>query len=177
MSFGRDCGVRLCGLRNFPLKSGLKGFETHAALPPAVSPPENSSSWRHSVCRSAQRRSTLGAERASFPRSSWYSAAERRTENDAKVLSTYRFSIDPAKTYLLAELVDLAEEHNPETRLAWERARAGGRLGNRPQRVVSHASGRCRVSDQQLWGPVRKQLLSPDGRDASGRIRSQLHCL
>lgn len=33
-------------------------------------------------------------------------------------------SIDPLKTYSLPELVDLAESHNPETRVAWERARA-----------------------------------------------------
>jgi outer membrane protein len=34
------------------------------------------------------------------------------------------FAVDPAKTYSLAELVDLAELHNPQTRFAWERARA-----------------------------------------------------
>jgi outer membrane protein TolC len=32
--------------------------------------------------------------------------------------------MDPAKTYSLPELIDLAETQNPETRLAWERARA-----------------------------------------------------
>ena len=32
--------------------------------------------------------------------------------------------IEPAKPYSLAELIDLAEAHNPETRLAWEQARA-----------------------------------------------------
>lgn len=32
--------------------------------------------------------------------------------------------MDQAKTYSLAELVDLAESHNPQTRLAWERARS-----------------------------------------------------
>ncbi len=32
--------------------------------------------------------------------------------------------MDPAKTYSLAELIDLAETQNPETRIAWERARA-----------------------------------------------------
>ena len=32
--------------------------------------------------------------------------------------------MDPARTYSLAELVDLAESHNPDTRVAWERARA-----------------------------------------------------
>jgi len=34
------------------------------------------------------------------------------------------FIIDPAKTYSLAELIDLAQRHNPETRVAWEQARA-----------------------------------------------------
>ena len=32
--------------------------------------------------------------------------------------------IDPDKAYSLAELIDLAEAHNPETRVAWENARA-----------------------------------------------------
>jgi outer membrane protein TolC len=31
--------------------------------------------------------------------------------------------VDPAKTYTLPELIDLAQRNNPETRIAWERAR------------------------------------------------------
>src|SRR5215813_305299 len=34
-----------------------------------------------------------------------------------------RVSINPRKTYCLAELIDIAERNNPETRVAWERAR------------------------------------------------------
>jgi len=34
-----------------------------------------------------------------------------------------RVSIDPRKVYTLAELIDIAERNNPETRVAWERAR------------------------------------------------------
>lgn len=34
------------------------------------------------------------------------------------------YSIDLSHEYSLAELIDLAEEHNPETRVAWERAKA-----------------------------------------------------
>jgi len=34
-----------------------------------------------------------------------------------------RVSINPRKTYNLAELIDLAERNNPETRVAWERVR------------------------------------------------------
>lgn len=35
-----------------------------------------------------------------------------------------RFSLDPARSYALSELVDLAEQHNPITRVAWEQAKA-----------------------------------------------------
>src|SRR5205814_9785005 len=34
-----------------------------------------------------------------------------------------RVSINPRKVYNLAELIDIAERNNPETRIAWERAR------------------------------------------------------
>jgi outer membrane protein len=54
----------------------------------------------------------------------WHFPEEQQIESDAKSLRNYRFSTDPAKTYSLAELIDLAETHNPQTRLAWERARA-----------------------------------------------------
>src|SRR5437016_5018945 len=46
--------------------------------------------------------------------------AERRfnkTEGSAAI------SINPRKVYKLAELIDIAERSNPETRVAWERAR------------------------------------------------------
>src|SRR5215475_2477253 len=36
---------------------------------------------------------------------------------------TSRVSINPRKVYNLAELIDIAERNNPETRVAWERAR------------------------------------------------------
>jgi len=54
----------------------------------------------------------------------WHAPAEQKVEADAKHLRDARFNIDPQKTYSLPELVDLAETHNPETRVAWERARA-----------------------------------------------------
>jgi len=54
----------------------------------------------------------------------WHSVGEQRIEADAKNSRESSFSIDPIKSYSLAELIDLAETHNPETQLAWERARA-----------------------------------------------------
>jgi outer membrane protein TolC len=54
----------------------------------------------------------------------WDSTHEKEIQSEATILSTYKFSLDSAKTYSLAEPIDLAEAHNPQTRLAWERARA-----------------------------------------------------
>src|SRR5208283_4033621 len=54
----------------------------------------------------------------------WHGHGEQTIETDARALVAARFRVDPDKTYSLAELIDLAESHNPETRVAWERARA-----------------------------------------------------
>ena len=54
----------------------------------------------------------------------WHSAQEGPIEDAARKLRGGRFEIDPMQTYSLTELIDLAERHNPETRVAWERARA-----------------------------------------------------
>src|SRR5215469_16378744 len=32
--------------------------------------------------------------------------------------------LEPGKTYTLAELIDLAQQHNPETRTAWQAAKS-----------------------------------------------------
>src|SRR4051812_15031125 len=47
---------------------------------------------------------------------------ERRGPAEPWRESALRF--DPTKTYSLAELIDLAQRHNPDTRVAWEQARA-----------------------------------------------------
>jgi outer membrane protein TolC len=54
----------------------------------------------------------------------WHGVGEQSIEADAQNFREPRFSIDPTKSYSLAELIDLAETHNPETHFAWERARA-----------------------------------------------------
>jgi outer membrane protein len=54
----------------------------------------------------------------------WHASAEQKIEADAQNLSASRFTPDPSRTYSLPELIDLAETHNPQTRVAWERARA-----------------------------------------------------
>jgi len=67
--------------------------------------------------------STLAQTAPGSPDHPWHGPMEREIEANANVRE-FRFRIDQAKTYTLAELVDLAESHNPETRVAWERARA-----------------------------------------------------
>src|SRR5216683_3534477 len=66
----------------------------------------------------------LGQSAPVSPDQPWHASVERKIEADAKNLRGSRFNVDPGKTYSLAELVNLAEAHNPETRLAWERARS-----------------------------------------------------
>jgi outer membrane protein TolC len=54
----------------------------------------------------------------------WHSTYERQMASDGKAPRQPEFPIDRDKPYSLAELIDLAEAHNPETRVAWETARA-----------------------------------------------------
>jgi outer membrane protein len=54
----------------------------------------------------------------------WHSPDERQIVSEGKRFGQSAFRIDPNKNYSLSELVDLAEAHNPETRVAWENARA-----------------------------------------------------
>src|SRR3989440_10033527 len=48
---------------------------------------------------------------------------ELRQYQPAEAERRYLPVIDPRKTYNLAELIDIAQRANPETRVAWERAR------------------------------------------------------
>lgn len=54
----------------------------------------------------------------------WHTSTELSVETDARSIPDSRFVIDSARTYSLSELIDLAEAHNPATRVSWERARA-----------------------------------------------------
>jgi len=56
----------------------------------------------------------------------WHSPEERRIIYDGKHVREAPPPLDRDKAYSLAELIDLAEAHNPETRVAWENARVQG---------------------------------------------------
>ena len=54
----------------------------------------------------------------------WHSQWEEQLAGVGKSPDAPEFSINPSTNYSLGELIDLAETHNPETRFAWQRARA-----------------------------------------------------
>jgi outer membrane protein TolC len=54
----------------------------------------------------------------------WHSSEERQIMEDARRYRPPPLPVAPDRIYSLAELIDLAEAHNPETRVAWENARA-----------------------------------------------------
>jgi len=54
----------------------------------------------------------------------WHSFEERQIITEARSFHLPALRIESNRVYSLAELIDLAEAHNPETRVAWENARA-----------------------------------------------------
>jgi outer membrane protein len=58
------------------------------------------------------------------PAHPWHSSEERQIGNEARHFPRPALPIDSGKIYPLPELIDLAEAHNPETRVGWESARA-----------------------------------------------------
>jgi len=54
----------------------------------------------------------------------WLGPGEQQIKRDAERFQDSKPGIDGAKIYSLGELIDFAQSHNPETRFAWERARA-----------------------------------------------------
>ena len=92
----------------------------------------------------------------------WHTSAELKIQADARNVPDTRIAIDSAKMYSLPQLIDLAEAHNPATRVSWERARAqAAGLGVAQQRAISHA-GSCRTfADQSLGDVLWEPLLRP----------------
>ena len=68
--------------------------------------------------------SVLAQTAPALPERPWHGSGMQEIQNDARQFRESRFSIEPDRMYSLPELIDLAETHNPETRIAWEGARA-----------------------------------------------------
>lgn len=58
------------------------------------------------------------------PARPWHSSEERQIATEAQRNLSPPLRIAPDRIYSLTELIDLAESYNPETRAAWENARA-----------------------------------------------------
>jgi len=54
----------------------------------------------------------------------WHSSREQQIISEGRPSRGPEIHIQPDKAYSLPELIDIAEMHNPETRVAWENARA-----------------------------------------------------
>lgn len=54
----------------------------------------------------------------------WQPRGAQALEKESAQKPHDRISLAPDKIYTLAELIDLAEQHNPETRVAWEEAKS-----------------------------------------------------
>ena len=72
----------------------------------------------------------LGGEQSPpSPNKPWYPPQLRKYENQLThqdsggKLESNLIELNPKKVYDLPELIDIAERTNPETRIAWERAR------------------------------------------------------
>ena len=76
----------------------------------------------------------------------WHSASEQGLQTEGRSLRPPEFPLDSSTNYSLGELIDLAETHNPETRVAWERARAQAATLGLAERVISHIGGDCAVA-------------------------------
>jgi outer membrane protein len=68
--------------------------------------------------------SVLSQSVPASPEHPWHGTAELNMQAYATNFTDSRFTLDQSKTYSLAELIDLAQAHNPATRAAWERARS-----------------------------------------------------
>ena len=72
-------------------------------------------------------------------------------------------TIDQARPYTLAELIDLAEHNNPRTRIAWERAKQrAAQLGIAKSAYFPLLAGMAAFADERIINPFPKPL-APDG--------------
>ena len=79
--------------------------------------------------------------------------AARETPREGKAI------LDPVHPYTLAELIDVAEHHNPSTRTIWERAKQKAReLGLAKAAYYPELDGLAVFGDERLINPFPKPL-------------------
>jgi len=73
-------------------------------------------------------------------------------------------AIESGKTYELAELIDIAQRTNPDTRVAWERAReAALAVGIAESAYAPMLSAQAVAAVQRVPAPLPKTVLNPQG--------------
>ena len=83
--------------------------------------------------------------------------AARETPHEETVI------LDPKHPYRLAELIDVAEHHNPSTRIIWERAKQkASKLGLANSAYYPQFEGLAAFGDQRLINPFPKAIV-PSG--------------
>jgi outer membrane protein len=79
--------------------------------------------------------------------------AARETPHEGPIV------LDPAHSYTLAELIEIAEHHNPSTRIIWERAKQrAGELGLARSAYYPQLEGLAVFGDQRLVEPFPEPL-------------------
>lgn len=58
------------------------------------------------------------------PNAVWHPRGEQGLQRQLGAIQEQKYDINPNQSYSLAELIDLAQRHNPETRVAWEEAKS-----------------------------------------------------
>jgi outer membrane protein TolC len=102
----------------------------------------------------------------------WHSKAEHGLDRELALRPEARYEIDPRKNYSLAELIDMAQRHNPETRVAWEQAKArAASLG------VAHSALFPTVAAIALASTIRQATLIGESfhRQTLGVFEPTLH--
>lgn len=89
----------------------------------------------------------------------WDNSTVHVAQREGAFASTAEYKIDLSKEYSLAELIEFAEEHNPETHLAWRQAKVeAAALG------ISRSSFLPTLSAFALAQSVQQGILLGDGR-------------
>jgi outer membrane protein TolC len=105
------------------------------------------------ILLSAGRATAQCAAIASSPKAA-VDCASRSTPPDSTA------TVNPTQEYSLAELIDIAEQNNPRTRILWERAKQHAqRLGIAKSAYYPLLIGAAAVADQRFINPFPKALL------------------
>ena len=106
----------------------------------------------------------------------WHSAGEAVLQEEGRFVRPPEFPLDSRTNYSLGELIDLAETHNPDTRVAWESARAqAATLGLARSELYPAITAVALSQTHSRQRLLRHGLLSADNPGIRGGVRTQLH--